>query len=84
MPWCDTCDVYRAPSAVSAEGRCPDCGNRVDPGELKRERRAEASRTARDDGSDVPPIPWHFWVLVGGVIVYLAWRFIQMIGWIAS
>ena len=80
MPWCDTCDVYRAPSAVTEDGRCPNCGNRVDPGDLKRER----AKPAEGQGEDVPPIPWHFWVLVGGVVVYLLWRLIQLIGWIAS
>ena len=29
------------------------------------------------------PAPWHFKVLVGGVSVYLAYRLVQGIGWVA-
>jgi hypothetical protein len=26
--------------------------------------------------------PWHFKLLVGAVAVYLAWRTVQMVGWL--
>ena len=30
MPWCDDCDRYLAPSAVTPDGTCPTCGRPVD------------------------------------------------------
>ena len=29
-----------------------------------------------------PKAPWHFKLLVAAVIAYLAWRAVQMVGWI--
>ena len=29
-----------------------------------------------------PQAPWHFKLLVAAVIGYLAWRAVQMVGWI--
>ena len=26
MPWCEDCEKYWAPSAMTPEGECPDCG----------------------------------------------------------
>jgi len=28
--------------------------------------------------------PWHFWLLVVAVVVYLGWRLIQGIAWVAG
>ena len=54
---------------MNVDGSCPACGRvLVEPA-------AEA---------DVPRAPWHFKLLVAAVIVYLAWRVIQMVGWIVT
>ena len=33
------------------------------------------------DEEDVK-IPWHFWLLVVALIIYLGWRLIQLIEWL--
>lgn len=35
---------------------------------------------------DPPPsgVPWHFWVLILGTVVYLGWRAVQGFGWLVD
>ncbi|MBK5221515.1 MAG: hypothetical protein JJE52_01285 [Acidimicrobiia bacterium] len=35
--------------------------------------------TASDD--DEPRAPWHFWVMVVGVVLYLGWRLVELVMW---
>jgi hypothetical protein len=37
---------------------------------------------AEDD--ELPRAPWHFKLLLLAVVVYLGWRVVQLIGWIAT
>ena len=83
MPWCDTCDQYLAPPAVTPDGKCPACGQNVDRGQLRTDRRIEqkarkAAAAGETDSEPLPPIPWHFKLLVGAVVVYLGYRFFQL------
>ncbi len=88
MPWCDTCNEYRAPSGVAEDGTCPTCGVRLPAAALREERRLDRRYAAQDESAsgeeDVPPIPWHFWLLLAGVVLYLGWRLLQGIGWLVS
>ena len=69
MPWCETCSRFFTPPSMNADGSCPTCGRvLVDP----------AAEVAE------PRAPWHFKLLVAAVVVYLAWRLIQMLGWIVT
>ncbi len=63
MPWCEPCEKNWTPSSLSADGRCPDCGEPVEG----------------TPGIDHAPhkTPWHFWVGVGAAGLYLLWRVIQ-------
>ncbi len=27
-------------------------------------------------------VPWHFWLLVAGLVIYLGWRYLQGIQWL--
>jgi hypothetical protein len=31
-----------------------------------------------------PKVPWHFWVLLVALVIYLGWRLIQGVGWLAG
>jgi hypothetical protein len=73
MPWCPTCDRYLAPSTVRTDGNCPTCGRPVDKAELA------ADETEREA---LPPIPWHFKLLVVAVAIYLSYRLYQGIMWL--
>ena len=87
MPWCSGCDRFLSPSTVLADGACPRCGARVDPGQ------AHAPEPEAEVGSDADPeaagdddtmaLPWHFKALVAAVVLYLGWRAVQGIEWVA-
>ncbi len=70
MPWCDSCDEYRAPTALDTEGKCVTCGSKVDIADVK----APAVKKA----------PWHFWVMVAALVIYLGYRLIQGIIWVVG
>ena len=68
VPWCEDCSRFYNPNTLTDEGECPD-GHRVaDPIEVEPD----------------PKIPWHFWLLVIALVVYLGWRLIQAITWLFS
>jgi hypothetical protein len=67
MPWCEDCSRFFTPPSMNADGTCPSCGRAlVDPGAVT---------------TDAPRAPWHFKLLVAALIVYLTWRFLQLIVW---
>lgn len=87
MPWCDACDRFLSPSTVKVDGTCPSCGRVVDPGRARAHAAEPASGAVRDrdgDGDDeaLPPIPWHLWLLVAALAVYLGYRAMQGIEWL--
>ena len=77
MPWCNACDRFLSPSTVKVDGTCPSCGRVVEAGQ------AHAASTPSDtDDEDLPPIPWHLWLLAGALAVYLGYRAMQGIEWL--
>jgi hypothetical protein len=82
MPWCETCSRFLNPNTLRPDGTCPTCGHRVadpppaDAGPADGEAAEGAETKTR------PKAPWHFKVLLVGVVVYLAYRFVQIGGWI--
>jgi len=68
MPWCDDCSRFYNPNTLSDEGNCPGGHHVADP---------EAEKPA-------PKAPWHFWLLVIALVLYLGWRLIQGIEWLLS
>ena len=65
MPYCESCERFYSPNTLTAAGDCPDGHHVADP-EPEPER---------------PKAPWHFKVLVGFAVLYLAWRLLQAIAW---
>ncbi len=70
MPWCDTCDCYLAPNAVDPDGTCPTCHKEVDSQDMKVQPTTKA--------------PWHFWLMVIALVLYLGWRLIEAAVWIVE
>jgi hypothetical protein len=75
MPWCDGCDQWRSPNALQADGTCATCGGEVG--------RAGPADVAVDE-QEAPKVPWHFWVLVASAAIYLIWRAIEAVVWLAG
>ena len=67
VPWCETCSRFYNPSNVAPDGTCVTCGSFI--GE------------PLTDDEDGGKIPWHFWVLVGALVLYLGWRLIEVVIW---
>jgi hypothetical protein len=70
MPWCETCSRFLNPNSLGPDGSCPSCGRIV-----------AAPGTATEEQVKAP---WHFKLLLVAVVVYLAWRLIQVAGWIIT
>ncbi|HYI61020.1 MAG TPA: hypothetical protein VEW93_04360 [Acidimicrobiales bacterium] len=72
MPWCDGCDRFYNPSSLAMDGTCKECGAFI------------ASPDDEPDRERSGRAPWHFYVLMVALVVYLGWRLIQGIGWVVT
>jgi len=66
MPWCEECSKYLTPNSMTDEGNCPRCGAHI----------ADSVQAVGDEEK----APWHFKLLVAGVVIYLGWRIVD---WVA-
>ena len=90
MPWCERCSRFWNPNSVGVDGTCPSCGRPLpapaavvrvaDPAPADRPSPASADAGPDDDVK----APWHFKLLVAVTVVYLAWRAVEMIGWVVN
>ena len=71
---------------MNEDGTCPTCGRLVEAPK----RQPITSKTlnlrelaAGEDGEESAKAPWHFKLLVGGTVVYLGYRFLQGVEWLA-
>lgn len=71
VPTCEPCGTFYNPNSLPADGTCPKCGNPVTTGE-------HAHRVSEPEESQPEhKVPWHFWVGVIAVTLYLGWRLLQ-------
>ena len=70
MPWCEGCARFYNPNTLDASGDCPEGHHVADPPDPE---------TAEEKA---PGAPWHFWVLVIAISIYLGWRLIQGVVWL--
>jgi hypothetical protein len=78
VPWCEGCDRFLSPSTVRTDGRCPSCGRVVYAGA------AHGPEVASETEDELGPIPWHLKLLAGALAVYLGYRAMQGIEWLAG
>ena len=78
MPWCDDCGRFFTPSTLTPEGDCPSGHHVADP--VVRDLR----QSDEPGGDDHAKVPWHFWLLLAALAVYLGWRLVQGIVWLVS
>ncbi len=76
MPWCDDCSRWHSPNALTDEGRCPTCGRDVGP--------AGPADHLVAEGAPAPSVPWHFWLTLAALALYLGWRLVQGVAWMAD
>jgi hypothetical protein len=93
VPWCEHCAKFWNPSSMQADGSCPACGRVLPPGATRPRTdvvAADRPEGTVDDGSraepgdDAPGAPWHFWLMVAAITLYLGWRLLQGIGWVVE
>lgn len=86
MPWCEGCSRFYTPSTLTRSGDCPSGHHVADAGDAPplvqssapgRDETGVRAGAAVDERSDRVRAPWHFWVLVAAVSVYLGWRLVQ-------
>lgn len=71
VPWCDGCDRFYNPSSLAPDGTCAQCGRFI---------ASPDDEPDEDEGSG--RAPWHFYVLIVALVVYLGWRAVQGISWV--
>ena len=77
MPWCDDCSKYWTYSSLPSDGTCPTCGRPV----TAPERNGDTERlNLREVAGEKAKVPWHFKVMVVALVIYLGWRFVQLVG----
>jgi hypothetical protein len=82
MPWCEDCAKYWAPSAMREDGACPRCGRDLDtPKQPVTAENLDLKKLAAGDEDDTEDYkaPWHFKLLVVLLVLYLTWRFIDLL-----
>lgn len=77
MPWCEDCERFYTPSTLSAEGDCPSGHHVADPDAPLLVQSGAPGRDEEGGARSRPRAPWHFWVLVAAVVIYLGWRLVQ-------
>lgn len=75
MPWCETCDRYLAPNALTQDGECPECGTQSEIEQSTQNKKGKKGTKKRK--FKISKIPWHLWILIVVLGIYLSWRIVQ-------
>ncbi len=81
MPWCDTCSLYHAHTDLRDGAACPDCGEVVSEANDSPQDPAHEEDEVRTVGQSAP---WHFWIVVVALVIYIGWRIVVGIGWLIN
>ena len=76
MPWCEECSRFLTPTSMGEGGECPRCGRVLAV--------VDESVDTGEDAADQPEVPWHFKLLVLATILYLLYRAVQGVAWLAG
>jgi hypothetical protein len=77
MPWCDECSKYWTHSSLPPDGTCPTCGQVVATPD--RPPITADTLDLHELAGDKAKVPWHFKVMVVALVIYLGYRFVQLI-----
>jgi hypothetical protein len=79
MPWCDDCAKFWNPPSMGEGGECPTCGRVLVPPAPP----SDLGPHEDEDLEGVPRAPWHFKLLLVAMTIYLGYRAIQGVAWLA-
>ena len=82
MPWCDDCSKYWTYTSLNPDGTCPTCGRVVAQAERPAGAIDADNLDLRALAGEKAKVPWHFKLMVVALVVYLAWRAVQIVMWI--
>lgn len=80
MPWCSDCDRFYTQSTLKSDGTCPE-GHQAAPIPPPNTAAGAADDAASEAAADGKTAPWHFWLMVAALTIYLGWRLVQGIMW---
>ncbi|MEE9414637.1 MAG: hypothetical protein V3V01_05080 [Acidimicrobiales bacterium] len=78
MPFCEPCDRFYNPNTLLADGSCPRCSTVV----VEPDDEAGSVAQAGFEPDSESSVPWHFWLVLVLVGLYLGWRVIQGVWWL--
>ena len=61
---------------------CDDCSRFYTPTSLPADGTCPTCHRKLADPRAEAKVPWHFWLLLVALVLYLGWRAIQGIGWV--
>lgn len=62
---------------------CEDCAKFWNPTSMPPDGSCPTCGRVIGDPPDTT-IPWHFWLLLGSAVLYLGWRYVQGLQWLAE
>jgi uncharacterized paraquat-inducible protein A len=63
---------------------CEPCGRFLNPNTLHSDGSCPVCGTTLAEPKAPAKVPWHFWLLVAAVVLYLGWRAVQGLAWVAE
>jgi uncharacterized protein (DUF983 family) len=63
---------------------CEPCGRFFNPNTIEKDGSCPACGNELAKPRATPKVPWHFWLLVVGIAVYLGWRVVQGVMWVTG
>ena len=78
MPGCEPGARYFAPSAMTTDGRCPECSSEMETPNISGTVTADNLDLKKLAGLEDEKLPWHFKLLVALLCLYLGWRIIDL------
>jgi hypothetical protein len=63
---------------------CEPCGRFYNPNTLRADGTCPKDHVVADPTAADTKVPWHFWMLLVALGIYLSWRLIQGVMWLAG
>ena len=63
---------------------CEPCGRFYNPNTLRADGTCPNDHPVSDAKDASTKVPWHFWMLLIAIGLYLGWRVIQGVAWLAG